>query len=93
MGTCLCISCTYISCALYIIHIDAYYTIVSQPSITRYEIGTVDLPQITIHYGPFSTELGSLSTYQIVVIESGEDIDTMQLGKETLLPQDRTFNK
>ena len=66
---------------------------VSQPVITRSDIGTADLPQFTIHYGSFSTELGRLSTYQIVVIQSGDNTDTMLLRKETLLlPQDQTLD-
>ena len=66
---------------------------VSPPFITVSGVGSAESPQFTIRYGPFTTELGILSTFQIVVIESSDDIDTARFGRGSLLPKDRTPNK
>ena len=72
-----------------------FYTLntVSQPTIIRADIGTAESPQFTISYGPFSEALGAVSTYQIVVIRSGENIDTSTLASSSLQPQNMTLNK
>ena len=66
---------------------------VSQPTIICADVGTADSPQFTISYGPFSEVLGAVSTYQIVVIRSGDNIDTRTLVSSSLLPQDMTLTK
>ena len=66
---------------------------VFQPTITVANVGTADSPQFTIGYGPFSTQLGGLSTFQVVVILSGDNVDTKRFGSNTLKPQNETSNK